>query len=78
MTAKQKAVEEAGFVAWVIYDHPKDHPSHFVLRRWVNGTPDREAILCDTIQQAWDEMPRGLVKLQRDRCDDPVILETWI
>lgn len=63
---------------WVIYDHPKDHPSHFVVRRWIGETPDNKALLCETLEQARESLPPGLFNLGRFQQDDACILESWI
>ena len=65
------------FVAWCIYDHPKDYPNHFVLRRWEWETPDMECQLFDTLEAARAAVPPGLVCMTHPN-DDPAIAETWI
>lgn len=76
-----KAVQ---FEGWTIYDHPKDHPEHYVVRRWViyrgdkHSTPCLEAVLCKTLHAARRCVPGGLHKMPRQQEDDPVIVETWI
>jgi len=64
------------FVAWAIYDHPKDYPNHFVLRRWEWTTPDEDCQLFDTLEEARAAVPPGLVRFVGD--SNPVIVETWI
>jgi hypothetical protein len=65
------------FVCWVIYDHPKDYPNHFVLRRWEWETPDEDCQLFDTLEQARAALPRvGLICMRGD--PDKAIIETWI
>ena len=72
---------------WVIFDHPRDYPNHFVLRRQLviaadGGKSeiqfDQHAYLFETIQEARAALPDGLVCLGRNYADDPVISETWI
>lgn len=73
----------AGYLTlYVIYDHPKDFPNHFVVRRnHVNGTyrvVDSFCHVVDTIEQARECIPQGLYRFDRDESDDPVIVETWM
>jgi len=68
---------------WTVYDHPLDHPEHFVARRWVieaegpraTGTLYKSAEL-ERIRAAMRAF--GLVKLDRDPADDPKIVEVWL
>jgi len=64
---------------WVVYDHPKDYPDHYIARRWdgIIGTDDilKDAKL-EVIQQELEL--KGLVKLMPNEGDDPRILECWI
>lgn len=70
-----------GLTMWVIYDHPADHPDHFVVRSWnvTAGvvTPSREEHLFDTAEHARDSLPHGLA-LSRVSESDPAILEVWL
>lgn len=72
----------AELIQWTIYDHPLDHPEHFVAREWRIGPgvaePTDVIVLCDTLEEARDAVPPGLVCLQRHPMDDPVIIETWL
>jgi hypothetical protein len=66
-----------------IYDHPKDHPNHFVVRRW-NIYPGRsepvgEVHLFDTLEAARTMVvAQHRTLLHRHPDDDPVIVENWI
>jgi hypothetical protein len=69
---------------WVVYDHPRDHPDHYVARAQriltdgsleVSGTAFSSPNLEDI--RAYMEA-KGLVRMERHDEDDPVILETWI
>jgi hypothetical protein len=68
---------------WVIYKNPSDYPGKFVLRAQV-AYPGGEVrlhpdcMVCDTLEQAREGVPPGLVLLTRAPEDDPVIYETWI
>lgn len=68
---------------WVIYDHPRDEPDYFVVRRQsvVDGeivaAPHAEAFR--TLEEARAAVPRGAVKIQGPGDDpDPVILEVYV
>jgi len=66
---------------WAIYDHPKDNPEHFVVRRWestAKGIIPQEATLHDSLEEARASLPEGLWNLGRYDRDDPKIVEVWI
>lgn len=69
---------------WTIYDHPLDHPEHFVVRRWwiESGNPNpvhsRETLLCATLDAARQAVPPWAHCVGRQTEDDPVIVETWL
>jgi len=66
---------------YTIYEHPKDYPDNYIVRRWVakNGfTEPREAILTDTLDEARRVVPYGLYRMEPDPTDDTTIVETWI
>ena len=69
---------------WVVYDHPRDHPDFYIVRRQV--ATNTGAIQLDgqsvgfrdlATAQAWLQ-EKGLTRLDRYPDDDPVILETWL
>lgn len=65
---------------WVIYDHPKDHPDHFVVRRWYGLFPDNVVDSFDTLVSAREYIAwqGGCAAMKRFDDDDPVIVETWL
>lgn len=67
---------------WVIYDHPRDYPNHFAVRRHVilPGVigKDPHVYLAPTLKQARKFIPKGYVRVPRCPLDDPVILECWV
>lgn len=67
---------------WVIYDHPRDFPDKWVVRRqWVEQGVihfDKQAFLVDTLEEARECIPPGLVRFLRSPDDDPVIVESWL
>jgi hypothetical protein len=63
---------------WVVFDHPRDFPNHFVVRVFLNDRPTDRAYLCNSLEEARKLIPSDKFCIQRDLSDDPVILETWI
>ena len=68
---------------WTIYDHPKDYPDNFVVRRWKLGDkdkpiPEQECSLASSLEEARKFIPDGLVRIPPLFGEDPVIVETWI
>ena len=74
--------DSARLPMWAVYDHPSDHPDHYVARRWLTlpqPVPThelRKATTLDELQQRFSS--EGLAKLARMPSDDPKILETWL
>lgn len=68
----------------VVYDHPRDHPTMFVVRRQVvmqggGIVPDGDAMGFTTLEGAREHCrDLGLTQLLRDPEDDPVIVESWV
>jgi len=68
-----------GLPIWVIYDHPRDYPDHFVARLHVGETPTEELMLSNNIEALRIQLEReGLVRLGRHMDDDAKIVETWL
>ena len=69
-------------VMCVIYDHPRDHPDHYVLRAWYvtrDGVgPAEDVVLADSLDEVRQYVPDGLLCLARQHDDDPAIVETWL
>lgn len=66
---------------WTIYEHPRDAPEHYVLRRWeiiVDQPEPREASRHATLEEARAAVPLGLIRMARYEQDDPTIVETYI
>jgi hypothetical protein len=74
-------MNEDEITVYVIYDHPKDHPEYFVVRRWVIQYGALYADLrhrcCETLEDARLLIPNTCHQLQSSFNDDPVILEVW-
>ena len=67
---------------WVIYNHPRDFPDKYVMRRWDIRANEMQATddmaLADTLEEIRLSVPRGLYRLERFRDDDPCIAEVWL
>lgn len=68
-------------IGWTIYDHPKDYPHHWAVRRWM--IDDGKVIafpvacLCDSLEEAREQIPVGTICFPREPEDDLVIVESW-
>lgn len=68
---------------WVIYDHPRDFPEWFVVRRWFvkraprESVPDRYAILAATLCEARAAVPEYACCIGRHPADDACVVEAW-
>jgi hypothetical protein len=67
---------------WVIYDHPRDDPDHYVMRRWeIRGSlmiATADVAQADTLEEIRQAIPPGLYCLPRFAEDDPCIVEVWL
>jgi hypothetical protein len=76
------APPEKTLAMWIVYDHPTDHPDHFVARKWLINSegqhPTREIIDSITLEGLRAQLPPGLVCLPRDPTDPPKIVEVWL
>ena len=69
---------------FVVYEHPRDFPAHFVLRRWwidgklPGGTPTKDFRIADTLQDIRKLVPLGCACMHRAEEDDYSIVETWL
>lgn len=66
---------------WTVYDKPRDHPDKYVARRWLTTpqpVPTSDIFLADTLDSLRQQLPPGLIQMQRQPGDDPSILETWL
>lgn len=67
---------------WVIYDHPRDYPTKYVLRRW-NISANRmiatdDVAVADSLAEIREMVPQGLYQIPRCTDDDPCIVEVWL
>lgn len=68
---------------WVLYDHPKDFPKHFVARKWsVMGgelQPTNQVIASEDADQIRKVLrDNGLARVEESGQKDPKIMETWL
>jgi hypothetical protein len=82
MTTRSSRSNGHSLAMYVVYDHPADHPHHYVLRRQdVRGgrvSVAKEAVLFSTIEGARNWCKKlGLVSIGRMPQDDPAIAEVW-
>lgn len=61
-----------------IFKSPADYPGKYVARVFDVGKPTNLAAVADTYEELMQAIPAGMVRLERNEKDDPVILETWI
>jgi len=71
------------FVYYVIYDHPRDYPNHWVMRPWFgfeNGdiVPALGCILGATLEDVRAWVPPTHTNLGNVYETDPTIYEVWI
>lgn len=67
---------------WVVYDHPRDMPDHFVARRHEvhprGPVPTGDVIKGNTLGEVRARLPPGLYRMPRDPNDEPQIVEVWM
>jgi hypothetical protein len=70
------------FEMWVVYDHPRDRPGHFVARKWIIrpgiAKPTEFYVAATTLKDVRALIPPGLYCLARAPEDEPQIVETWL
>jgi hypothetical protein len=69
--------------SFTVYQSPRDCPGKFVVRRWVirggpAPVPTNDVVVCDTLDEAREFVPPGLICFPRSEGDDPTIVETWM
>ena len=61
----RKQAPDGPLEMFVVYDHPKDYPGHFVVRRWSGDRPTEDFAIADTIEKARAEVPMGLHRMPK-------------
>jgi hypothetical protein len=82
MTPEQELEIGAALEMFTIYRHPSDYPDKFVVRRFLvtdKPNPDKTpCAVCNNLNDARAAIPFGMVCVDRQPSDDPVIIETWL
>jgi hypothetical protein len=70
---------------FVVYQHPREYPESYVLRRWwigrTPGEPEADKdwfYLAPTLEEVRAQVPAHCVRLERNEGDEPQIVESWI
>ncbi len=70
---------------YAIYERPLDYPHSFVVRRWWVNDGQSEPVaegeplaVVETLHEAREEVPKGLIRMARDKGDPLSIVETWL
>jgi hypothetical protein len=74
--------QSSGLFYFVITRRPSDHPGSFVVRQWfleASGVQTSTGVsLHPDLKAARSVIPLGYYRLEPDRTDDPVIVESWV
>lgn len=70
-------------VQYVIYDHPRDFPDGFVVRKWFiypepRGPEPGPMVEEPTYEAVKDHVPATAICIGRHPTDDDRIVETWM
>ncbi len=66
---------------WTVYSKPTDHPKKVVARMFLTlpaTAPTNLALIGDSLSEVREALPPGLHRLERNPCDEPQIVETWL
>lgn len=64
---------------YTIYKNPHDFPNKFVVRKFNLDVPLEPAVFIgDTLEEARNAIPPGLICMPRHAMDKPHIVECWI
>lgn len=61
----------------VIYDHPKDYLNSYVARLFDVNKPTNVVIVSKNLEELRNEIPKGMVKFNRENEDDEKIIESY-
>lgn len=80
MIAEQDVTAACG---WTIYHAPPEYPHHYAVQMWwVDEAgivmPQAVAALCDTLEEAREQIPAGAICFVREPEDPALIVETWM
>lgn len=75
---KIRCVPENPVEFYVLYENPSDYRGKFVLRRWLNQTPDAQPVIVTTnLIEAMAKLPKNVRCLGRKPGEDPAIKDVW-
>jgi hypothetical protein len=67
---------------WTVYKQPSDYPDQHVARRFeitpIGFRPTTDIFVATTLAELHALLPPGLVRMEREEHDDPVIVENWL
>jgi len=64
---------------YAVYDHPKDYPDYFVVRKWIGLDPELKVGLYKDLEKLRGDLKEmGLYRMDRSPGDDKTIIECWI
>jgi hypothetical protein len=72
------AKPQSTFYLWTIFRYPKDYPNNYVARLFIYDRPGNDIRLANDLDGIRKLIPPGLFKINRDKDDDPCIVETWV
>ena len=75
---ERKQLPDGPLEMFVIYEHPRDYPADFVVRRWLGGKATADFVLAASLEAARTEVPAGMYRLPHQPGEDDVIVETWL
>jgi hypothetical protein len=76
MKSKQYLSKE--LETFVVYRHPLDFPTHYVLRRWFGTRMTEDIELAMSLEEVRSYLPPGRFRLDRFPEDDARVVEVWI
>jgi hypothetical protein len=72
----------SGLAMWVVYESPADYPGRWVARRHLiaesGSYPTKEHLVAADRETLVALLPPGLVRVDRDPADPPIIREVWL
>jgi hypothetical protein len=79
--AHWQLVKSGDLPMFAVYNSPAEFPGKYVVRLWRSRPEPAPTYLVETfntLEQAREFIPRGLVCLSRAAIDEPEIVEVWM
>lgn len=70
--------EKLFFPMLVLYQHPADFPTKYVVRVWDMDKPQPYVLVCDALEDAIRAIPPRFIRMERMEQDDHTILALFI